>query len=422
MAQKKSYSRYFIILQEDEKGYSLASDKIASGYAKLETKNNKCKISYYVQNLKKDNTPYYMILICNKKDTKKIINVGEMNIDDYGRADIGYEYPVDNICNSGISIDKISGAAIIRILDKNIISVMSGFSSMEVPNWRSFDFIGKKSVPEKQKIKDTENKKADKNDKRDKDENKSIFDKYEEKIEVKKAKKESKNEDILKDEPSVEMGKKQSLDKKQEQFTNKISDLVKEEHKEQLEKLKNENKTEDKTEDKENLKVETGDKDEIYIDNSSVELDKDTRSEADDRSDDEFFDNLISGFQETSKVSSELKRCKWYEVPTGNGQNMYDTSDYDKYTFIYYPMTSYYGYIKNYSHFLMGYKYDGDGNVKYMIYGIPGTKDKSQQPYEGRTGFVTWVPEKGQDDFGYWLMFYDFRTGTVDIPVENCGA
>ena len=71
MTQKKSYSRYFIILQEDEKGYSLASDKVASGYAKLELKNDKCKISYYVQNLKKEMTPYYMMLVCNKKDVKR---------------------------------------------------------------------------------------------------------------------------------------------------------------------------------------------------------------------------------------------------------------------------------------------------------------------------------------------------------------
>lgn len=70
LTQKKSYSRYFIILQEDEKGYSQASDKMSSGYAKIEIKNDKCKISYYVQNLKKDSSPYYMILICAKKVRK----------------------------------------------------------------------------------------------------------------------------------------------------------------------------------------------------------------------------------------------------------------------------------------------------------------------------------------------------------------
>ena len=168
MTQKKSYSRYFIILQEDERGYSLASDKLPSGYAKLEMKNEKCKISYYVQNLRKESAPYYMMLICNKKDVNKIIKLGELNIDDHGRAEVSYEYEVDDICNTGIAMDKIVGASICRLIEGNIISVMCGFASTDIPQWKRFEIVQEAPQNDVEEIRE---------------EDKSIFDKYEEKIE-----------------------------------------------------------------------------------------------------------------------------------------------------------------------------------------------------------------------------------------------
>lgn len=53
MAHGKLY-RSFIILQEDEKGHSIAEDKPLSGYAKIEAKDERCKISFYAQNIKKE--------------------------------------------------------------------------------------------------------------------------------------------------------------------------------------------------------------------------------------------------------------------------------------------------------------------------------------------------------------------------------
>jgi hypothetical protein len=67
VAAKRSYSRYFIISQEDEKGYSTDSNKFPTGYAKVERKNDKCRVSYYVQNLKRTKDSYYMMLICDRK-------------------------------------------------------------------------------------------------------------------------------------------------------------------------------------------------------------------------------------------------------------------------------------------------------------------------------------------------------------------
>ena len=97
---------------------------------------------------------------------------------------------------------------------------------------------------------------------------------------------------------------------------------------------------------------------------------------------------------------------------------MCNMSNYNKYTLAYYPMLNYYPYIKKYGYFMLGYKCDSRGNLKHIIYGVPGKKDKDEQPYDGRTGFVTWVNTNGGRSEGCWLMFYDFKNSTVVVPMQ----
>lgn len=439
MAQKKSYSRYFIILQEDEKGYSLASDKIASGYAKLETKNDKCKISYYVQNLKKEKTPYYMMLICNKKGIKNIIKIGEMNIDDYGRADTFYEYNINDVAGSGISMDKVSGAAIVRMLDNNIIPVMSGFSSTEIPNWRSFGLIESKENETENYIEQDENKinqdevdevdKADKNEvveRLPEDNEKSIFDKYEESIERAKG-----------DREKDEMERDNEEDK---QLLEEVeSDGDKEDNQKSKEVFAEEEEEEPISEDVFELKDPKDLKDENAALREEPQENcpcvenccKESKA-SDNKCEDEcinrsylrnsqgnFFNKLVHGFKEIKNLNKELKRCKWYKVPTASIEDMYNMDDYSRYALVYHPMIGYYPYIKKHLHYITGYKLDNNNRVKYLIYGIPGTNSKKDQPYGGKSGFVTWIPKEGKDRMGYWLMFYDFKTNTIVIPVKK---
>ena len=67
---------------------------------------------------------------------------------------------------------------------------------------------------------------------------------------------------------------------------------------------------------------------------------------------------------------------------------------------------------------MIGYKCDSKGNLKHIIYGVPGKKDKDEQPYDGRTGFVTWVSIKNNANNGCWLMFYDFKNFNSRCPNE----
>ena len=141
MAHSRLY-RSFMILQEEEKGYSIALDKALSGYAKIEGKNDRCRINFYAQNLKKDN--YSMLLICSKKGVNRNISIGNMNINDLGRAEISCEYDVNSIGNTGIAMNSISGAAIVKLQDNKPLVVMCGYMSGEkVPEeWRGFSIVG----------------------------------------------------------------------------------------------------------------------------------------------------------------------------------------------------------------------------------------------------------------------------------------
>lgn len=425
MALKKNYSRYFIILQEDQKEYSLSSEKVASGYAKLEMKNDKCKISYYVQNLKKEMAPYYMVLICNKKEVKKIIKIGEMNIDDYGRADICYEYPVDNVAGSNIPMDKISGAAIVKILNNNILSVMSGFASTEIPEWKSFVVIENKTRNKDEEEKNIEGKNI---------EEKSIFDKYEESIEILKKDRNNENkniesaaqEDVLEVKDQNEENDLKVEKQRQECSEVDLEKNLKEDeedigsYEEQINEASREN---DNEEAKHNYTPKYEEIDHQFINNADNKEDEDDLSEYSRETTGDFFKSIVQGFEKVPEVCSNIKRCKWYKVPVKRVEDMYDVSDYNRYTIIYYPMISYYPYIANYGHYLIGYKYDKKGKTKYLVYGIPGIKDKMYQPFGGKSGFVTWIPaqenDKSVDGLGYWLMFYDFKTSTIVIPVKK---
>ncbi|WP_434291535.1 hypothetical protein [Clostridium botulinum] len=413
MAQKKNYSRYFIILEEDEKGYSLGVDKSASGYVKLENKNGKCKISYYVQNIKKQSSPYHMVLICNKKGTKDIIKIGEMNIDEYGRADICYEYPVDNIGNSEINADKISGAAIVKFIDSNIISVMSGFSTTDIPTWKSFSIIESKEI-KKEEIKEEKV-------------NKTIFDKYEETIEEIKTK-DSNNANKDNKVKSVQENKEQEHKEKDLDNKNKEKGKNIEKPNEKANEKPNEKANEkpnEKANEKPNEKANENPNEKPNEKN--LEKTKKPIEENEDKKrnkqnipiglEGKYFRSLVEDLDSIDNITDEIKNCIWYKIDAKDEDDMRNTCNYDKFMVLYNPMLGYYPYIKKYGHYVLGYKCDISGNMKYLVYGIPGNKIREEQPFKGKSGFVTWIENK-ENNLGYWLMFYDYKTNNILIPVK----
>lgn len=411
MTPKKSYSRYFIILQEDEKGYSLNSDKIPSGYAKLEMKSNKCKVSYYVQNLRKEKQPYYMILICGKKDVNKIIKLGKLNIDDSGRVDISHEYDMENIADTGIPADKIIGAAIVKFLDTNVISIMSGFSTSEKSNeWKSYKVADCNKEKKETRTEDVINE----------------FDEYEKTIELIKIKTEEIKEEVIENLESIgtlneEIANEQRAIIENIQQVEIVENSKMPQNVETLEPLVENNKVAKPSDDfdpdrHENKKEdEKEDKNNDYGDSKSNSCKEDHPNSTMG----DFFKCAVQDFEEVPNFTKEIKWCKWYKVPIKNLENLYDLSEYNKYAVAYYPMICYYPYIRNHKSYTLGYKCDSSGKMKYIVYAIPGTKAKAHQPFGGKTGFITWISANIDDEMGHWLMFYDIEKATVVIPFKK---
>ncbi|SHI03350.1 hypothetical protein [Clostridium grantii] len=384
MSSKGNYSRHFIILQEDEKGYSIGNDKFPTGYAKIEKKSDKCKISYYVQNLKNLEAPYYMVLICNEREEKKIINLGELKLDQYGRCDISNDYDARNIANCKITINKIKGAAIVRFVDSKMSTILSGFvNGNELEGWKAYpvettkieeENIVETFIEEKKVVEDEESRTS-----REKKEDVPVFDEYEKSIEESK--------------------KIQNDDDESDEEDSQSSEEIEDES-EEIEETK-----------------ESEDNDHLDMD---MDMDRCSKDNYPKGKMGKFFLEVVEGFEEVKDFNPKLGKCKWYKIKESDLSDSAKMKDYNKYTVAYYPMLGYYSYINKYKHYLLGYKCNKEGYLKYIIYAIPGMKKRSDRPFDGKTGFVTWVPIDNGDDskMGYWLMFYDFKNSCVVIPVK----
>ena len=386
MASNNRLYRNFVILQEDERGYANSEDKTLSGYSKIEAKGDKCKISFYAQNLKKDNDKYYMVLICSKKDIKQIVNLGPLEVTDKGKGEVTKEFNVSNIAGLNLDFDKISGAAIVKMNNDSPIFVMCGFLNGQQPtdNWKGYTIV--KST-KSNIIKDSK-KEIKKNDSKKRKVK-------EESLSENEAKEEEKPiiENPIRDEVEVKIEPEET---KKEFAESEESEIIKE------------------NEPKENLRGKFED----YEDKIEANKEFDPINGKIRGSIGEYFESIVDGFERDTDSIDELKYTKWYKVPVHDLREMCNMNNYNKYTLAYYPMLNYYPYIKKYGFFMIGYKCDSKGNLKHIIYGVPGKKDKDEQPYDGRTGFVTWVSIKNNANNGCWLMFYDFKNSTVVVPMK----
>ena len=406
MASNNRLYRNFVILQEDERGYSNSSDKTLSGYSKIEAKGDKCKISFYAQNLKKDNENYYMMIICCKKDMKQIINLGPIEVTDTGKAEATKEYNVSNVGGLDIQFDKISGTSIAKFKDGIPIFVMCGFLNGQQPseNWKNYTIVKAKEVRLRatEKVAEKEHKKEPRKPE----------------IKVEKPKEKSKENPIVEakiDENIIIEDTKRAEEEKEEAAKEEVKEVVNEvvEVKE-VQEVENIEEARMRYFQRENLRGKFED----YEEEIESVKEFDPINGRIRGSIGEYFESIVEGFNRDYDSINDLKYTKWYKIPVNDLHEMCNMSNYNKYTLAYYPMLNYYPYIKKYGYFMLGYKCDSQGNLKHIIYAIPGKKDKDEQPYDGRTGFVTWVSLNGRDRDGCWLMFYDFKNSTVVVPMQ----
>lgn len=150
MPLNNEYKRYFIILQEDDKGYEMAAGKIPTGYAKIEIKNGKGKLTAYAQNVKSgDKVDYRMLLIAPAK--KAAVDMGRIMVDASGRGELNVEFDADNVLRSGMDISEFMVAAV----QTNTAIPLSGYTGREKVQWKNtYQVINKQAerIDKKQQV------------------------------------------------------------------------------------------------------------------------------------------------------------------------------------------------------------------------------------------------------------------------------
>ena len=337
-----------------------------------------------------------MVLICSKKDIKQIVNLGPLEVTDKGKGEVTKEFNVSNIAGLNLDFDKISGAAIVKMNNDSPIFVMCGFLNGQQPtdNWKGYTIVKTRDVRSTKSniIKDSK-KEIKKNDSKKRKVKEESLSENEAKEEEKPIIEKPIIENPIRDEVEVKIEPEET---KKEFAESEESEIIEE------------------NEPKENLRGKFEDyEDEIEANKEFDPINGKIRGSIG-----EYFESIVDGFERDTDSIDELKYTKWYKVPVGDLREMCNMNNYNKYTLAYYPMLNYYPYIKKYGFFMIGYKCDSKGNLKHIIYGVPGKKDKDEQPYDGRTGFVTWVSIKNNANNGCWLMFYDFKNSTVVVPMK----
>ena len=69
--------------------------------------------------------------------------------------------------------------------------------------------------------------------------------------------------------------------------------------------------------------------------------------------------------------------------------------------------------MDKYQHYIFGL-YNVNEEVKYFVYGVPGSFTEGEHPGKGRDGFNTWY--EGKNENGYWIIYIDPITGKPIYP------
>lgn len=430
MAAKKSYNRYFIIFQEEDKGYGMGPDRPPTGYAKVETRNEKSKVTVYVQNLKPfepDECLYKCYLISHQDGKDCSAYLGIMNVDDLGKGESSWETGYENAFDSKIPIDKFNGAAIVAEREgaAGVIAPLAGYMSKEKFDWRSVIPVGKQA----QEINDTLEEHAEEEEKVLSEEA-AKFQEYEENIlETSEVLTEEENVALHDGVGVVETETKDDKSAAQEDTRDMTENIQKTEEPREIQE------TQEVVEDK---AVHSEREDMSTTENADSvgrvdDVKADSRSKHKEHKYEypccfncfkydfrrilkKMLEDILDDYENTDK-HKELKGCRLWKVDMekykrdGYKMTMYPCYDLVFYPMMYNPLYDYYRYIRKHGHYLFGIKHDKDGKVAAIIYGIPGRNTASDQPFEGRTGFLKWISWGG--DKGYWIMMYDPMTGII---------
>ena len=448
MAVKKTYNRYFIIFQEEDKGFGIAIDKQPTGYLKIETRSGKCKITVYAQNLKKEKGPYICCMIDTSKTPPLVARLGSIPVDDMGRGETWWEFNENNIADEGETADKFSVAAIL-VDGKGVECPLSGL-------------IGKEKVEWKSKIVKPEPDRSEKEEAKIEDEKKEDIKKEEDEVSA-KAEKFQQYEENVKEAARSDKEKLPNQSGKAVKYDNQniTENIPKDEDNNQIENnIEDNNEPEDESDykDSNEIKYEEDNQDKDYgidkknynqsdlengeepynqyamMDESEEDMEdsrhpienvvkQEERKEERRRTHADMFHGILKNFEEVKGLCPYMKNFRWWKIPYGYDVDIKENKYYPYFCAVYhlkmtYPYLNYIKYFKKCGYYYFGIKYDDNNEVKYIVYGVKGMNNMEHQPYMGMTGFVKWV-KIDESESGMWLMFYNPYTGCIMVPKKR---
>ncbi len=407
-----SDNKKFIILQEDDKGFSFNGKK-SSGYTKIENKDFKFKIFYYVQNLNTENT-YTLNLILKNDDKIEIISIGDAKTDENGKIDIAYDFDesiLDNVCGSAVCVKDFKGM---------LKFPLSGFlPKKRILNWKVDQFRAIKNRPFRREIVSFEKKKeseidVDKDLTNDVDNDKKIILDEEPKKHIKTYLESNDvdnehdvyskydNQDAYsfdsKDLTEDNMRELQDNYHEHENIIRGIIDTSKENcsqakyHIDALKKL---------------LKKDNGSIEKM-IKNLFPELFRITKKFKGSY-EYRFFLNILCEYEEIDSV--DFNEFRVFKVCVSKFSEMENVKKYDnvKYAVVYYPMLCMYPYFKDKGYFIIGINCNECDEIPHLIYGVEVKNNMENEfPYDGEIGFNKYVYDYGTSK-GYHIMEYDYK-------------
>lgn len=423
MSAKKSYNRFFIILQEEDKGFGVGPDRPPTGYVKVETKNDKSKVTVYAQNLKPYETGEYLYrcyLISHQDGKDSTAYLGIMNIDESGRGESSWESAAEDAFETKVPVEKFNAAAIVADQEGNdaVIAPLAGYMSKEKFEWRSGIIKGGHITP------DVET--ADEEVTKEEQKEAAKFEEYEKQVADAVREREVNNIEI-EDEADVQPAQNIiEAEKPEEELRGKHKHKEKHEeceHHEEKEKHEECEHHEEKEEHEECEHTEVQEHHEECEHHEEHEYNKHYYEEycmmSTRRMMGKMFEDMLMDYDEMEK-HKDLKDCRLWKVDMdkcrrdGYMVQMYPCYDLIFYPMIYNPSVNYFKYIAKRGHYLFGIRYGKKKEVMEIIFAIPGKNKPADQPFGGRTGFVRWIPW-GRDENGYWVMIYDPVTGIINV-------
>ncbi len=144
----RRYDKVFVMLRQEMNGFA-AGQRPAWGSCTMEIKNGKGRLAATVQGLKKltEDRSYVFYVVAGKTGQAEGIVCCPLEIDDYGKGEIKWEFDPDNIAGTGYIAEELHTVALLvkGRDDYGLIAPLAGYFDEKI-NWKNR--FQEKTIPE----------------------------------------------------------------------------------------------------------------------------------------------------------------------------------------------------------------------------------------------------------------------------------